>query len=148
MIEAASWQQAKGWRWASFSPAEMACKGDGSLKIDEAFMDRLQALRDKLGFPLVVSSAYRTPAYNAKVSDSGPDGPHTTGHAVDLIANGPRAYAIVGAAAGLGFTGIGLSQKGDVRARFVHLDDLPMSTTLPRPWIWTYNEPGLKGVIA
>lgn len=102
-------------------------------------MDRLQALRERLGFPLVVSSGYRTPAYNKQVSDSGEDGPHTTGHAVDLIANGPRAYAIVGAAIALGFTGIGVCQKGDVRARFVHLDDLPMSATLPRPWIWSYN---------
>ena len=141
MIDVAKWQDVTNWPWHNFVPAEMACRGDGTLKLDEAFMDRLQKLRDTCGFPLVVSSAYRSPAYNAKVSDTGDDGPHTTGHAVDLLANGPRAFTILQAATALGFTGIGLSQKGDVKRRFIHLDDLQMSLTLPRPWVWTYNEP-------
>ena len=39
------------WRWASFSPAEIACRGDGSIKINEQALDCLQALRDHIGKP-------------------------------------------------------------------------------------------------
>lgn len=141
MIDVAQWQDVKEWRWPNFAPSEMACRGDGSLKLDEAFMDRLQKLRETVGFALAVSSGYRSPAYNAKVADSGTDGPHTTGHAVDLLINGARCFTVLQAATQLGFTGIGLSQKGDIKRRFIHLDDLPMSITLPRPWCWTYNVP-------
>jgi zinc D-Ala-D-Ala carboxypeptidase len=40
------------WRWTNFSPAEIACRGTGKLLINEPALDRLQALRDRLGKPL------------------------------------------------------------------------------------------------
>ena len=40
------------WRWPNFSPAEIACRGTAKLLVDEAALDRLQALRDQLGKPL------------------------------------------------------------------------------------------------
>ncbi len=45
------------WRWRNFSPAEIACRGT----------DKLLALRDRLGKPLIVRSAYRSPEHNRAV---------------------------------------------------------------------------------
>ncbi len=37
------------WRWPNFSPAEIACRGTGAIRINSEAMDKLQALRDRLG---------------------------------------------------------------------------------------------------
>jgi hypothetical protein len=52
---------AKDWRWPSFSPREIACKGTGQLVLDDQALDKLQKLRDALGKPLILTSAYRSP---------------------------------------------------------------------------------------
>ena len=49
------------WRWGNFAPAEIACRGTGKLLINTDAMDKLQALRDRLGKPLIIRSAYRSP---------------------------------------------------------------------------------------
>ena len=87
---------------------------------------------------LAVSSGYRTPDYNAAVSSTGTDGPHTTGRAVDVRVRGADALELVQIANEFGFTGIGISQRGDQASRFVHLDDLENGESCPRPWIWSY----------
>lgn len=140
MIAAAKWEDVPptSWPWKYFTPREMACRGDGSIQVDENFMDRLELLRSNLGFPLKVSSGYRSPAYNATVSDTGEGGPHTTGHAVDILATGLAAFSIVREALKLGFTGVGVSQRGDRSQRFVHLDDIANDNAIPRPTIWSY----------
>jgi len=124
------------WRWQNFSIDELKCKGTGEYpEITpeiEAFLDKLQDLRDEVG-PMVVSSGYRSPSHNNKVSGSGTSGPHTTGRAVDIAIRGAEAYNLVGLAIERGMTGIGVNQKG--KSRFVHLDDL---TNGPRPRIWSY----------
>jgi len=51
----------KAWRWRNFSPAKIACPGDGKLLINEPALEKPQALRDRLGKPLIVRSAYRSP---------------------------------------------------------------------------------------
>ena len=35
--------------WPSFSPAEIACRGTGAIKINTEAMDKLQSLRNLLG---------------------------------------------------------------------------------------------------
>ena len=57
----------KAWRWPNFSPAEIACRGTGKLLVNETALDKLQALRDRLGKPLIVRSAYRSPEHNRTV---------------------------------------------------------------------------------
>ena len=52
---------AAAWRWPNFSPAEIACRGTGKLLVNEAALDTLQALRVRLGKPLIIRSAYRSP---------------------------------------------------------------------------------------
>ncbi len=126
------------WSWPDFSPREMACRADGRLVVDTAFMDRLQALRSRLGFPMPVSSGYRSPAYNALVSTTGSDGPHTTGEAADILVFGTRAFTLIECAPDMGFSGLGISQNGPRGKRFVHLDTLGDGPGCPRPWIWSY----------
>jgi hypothetical protein len=41
------------WRWPSFSPAEIACRGTGAIKINTEAMDKLQSLRNRHGKPLI-----------------------------------------------------------------------------------------------
>lgn len=94
-------------------------------------MARIQMLRDAYGKPLGVSSAARCPTHNAKVSKTGLTGPHTTGRAVDLSVDRADAYRVLALALSMGFTGIGVQQKGD--GRFIHLDDLPGANRL-----WSY----------
>jgi uncharacterized protein YcbK (DUF882 family) len=126
------------WRWPNFTPAELADKMSGRLLVETEFLDRLQAVRTALGWPLILNSAYRTPEHNRVVSDTGDGGPHTTARAVDVRVYGPRAVELVSCALAHGFTGIGLAQKGAISSRFVHLDDLPGDASTPRPWVWTY----------
>ena len=98
----------------------------------EMFMGKVEALRVKYGKSLTVTSAARCPDHNAKVSGTGRTGPHTTGRAIDLAARGSEALQIVRMALEMGFTGIGVNQKGP--SRFIHLDDLEDG----RPTIWSY----------
>ena len=132
-----SWREVPDsfWHWANFRPEEFACKADGSLVVVPEFMDRLQRLRYDMNWPFVIVSGYRTPAYNTSVSNTGPDGPHTTGRAVDIRVAGARAYELIGAAHDHSFTGIGVKQHGPWERRFLHLDDLQGDK---RPRIWTY----------
>ena len=71
------------WRWPSFSPAEIACRGTGAIKINAQAMDALQALRDRLGKPLIVRSAYRSPSHNRAVGGA-PASKHMLGTAFDI----------------------------------------------------------------
>lgn len=130
--------------WKNFSGNELRCRGKCAAcegtenNMSPDLMNRLQRIRDKMGVPLPVSSAYRCPEYNDKVSSTGKNGPHTTGRAVDIAVSGRTALVLVGMALEEGITGIGINQKGPVEKRFIHLDmcyDLPRR---PRPWIWSY----------
>lgn len=140
MITASSWKlvEAEHWPWKDFSPYEMACKKTGELKIDEGFMDILQAIRNEVGFPMAVSSGYRSPAYNKEVSDTGEAGPHTSGRAADILVYGDRAHAVLKAALKHGIKGVGISQRGNPGARFIHLDICDNTVATPRPTCWTY----------
>ena len=130
-------------RYPNFTEAEMCCKcGCGRADMDEGFMDRLQAMRTEAGIPFQVNSGYRCPDYNDRISTTGRNGPHPTGHAVDLGCSGGRAHEVQRLAHKHGMTGIGSKQHGPHEGRFLHLDDLK---TPPRPNIWGYP---LKGMPA
>lgn len=123
--------------WANFTRDEFRCRcGNCENKIADSFIDKLQDLREALGFPLKITSGYRCPAHNAKVSGTGRNGPHTTGHAADISVSREQAFKLVSMAAISGFTGIGVAQKG--ASRYIHLDDLSGTGGQPRPTIWSY----------
>ena len=123
----------------NFSFAELACRcGCGRADMDARFMAFLQELRVRAG-PLIIASGFRCADYNARVSSTGASGPHTSGKAVDVRCHGRLAHRIVATALATGATGVGVSQKGNLNARFVHLDVLSEGeTTGPRPWLWSY----------
>ena len=145
MIQQDEWRDLPpdDWPWPNFSPRELAERSEGweegrsPLLTSPDLMNRLQALRDTLGFPLFVTSGYRSPRYNAAVSSTGLNGPHTTGFAVDISISGEDAFSLLKAALSMEFTGIGVQQKGPHGRRFIHLDCLPRSRAL-RPWVWSY----------
>ena len=122
----------------NFSRSELACRHSNEAYMDEDFMYRLQDLRRKYGKAMRVTSGYRSPEHPAEAhrKESGRLGPHTTGRAVDIAVQGSEAYALMRLAMQMGFTGIGVQQKGE--KRFLHLDDLTSSDGFPRPWVWSY----------
>lgn len=124
-------------RWPHFTESELACPHCQEINMDPEFMGRLVNMRLVLAFPFPVTSGYRCPEHNARVSGTGLDGPHTTGRAVDIALRGEQALLVVERARTFGFTGIGLRQHG--LNRYVHLDDLPPTTGRPRPWLWGYS---------
>jgi uncharacterized protein YcbK (DUF882 family) len=122
--------------WAYFTKDEFKCKHCGENEMSDEFITKLDKLRSNCGFPLIVTSGYRCPTHNQAVSTTGPNGPHTTGRAVDLGVSRHRAYDVLAHALNLGFTGIGIKQKGP--SRFIHLDDLEEPDHAPRPTVWSY----------
>lgn len=122
--------------WRHFKAEEFACKHCGQNLIDHNFVTELDDLRHHLGFALPISSGYRCPDHNAKVSSTGRAGPHTTGRAADIAVSHARAYDVLQAAMMMKFTGIGIQQKG--ASRFIHIDNLPNAPGQPRPCIWSY----------
>jgi uncharacterized protein YcbK (DUF882 family) len=80
---------------------------------------------------MIVTSGYRCPEHNQNVSSTGPDGPHTTGKAVDIGVSGTDAYDLALLAMQMGVKGIGINQKGT--GRFIHFD-----FARPQFTIWSY----------
>ncbi|WP_137113277.1 D-Ala-D-Ala carboxypeptidase family metallohydrolase [Mesorhizobium sp. GR13] len=107
----------RSWRWKNFSPAEIACRGTGSLRINEEALDKLQALRDRLGKPLIVRSAYRSPAHNRAVGGA-PRSKHMDGTAFDIAMANHDPVAFEAAARAVGFLGFGYYP----RSGFMHID--------------------------
>jgi zinc D-Ala-D-Ala carboxypeptidase len=95
------------WRWPNFSPAEIACRGTGKLLVNEPALDKLQALRDRLGKPLIVRSAYRSPEHNRAVGGA-TRSKHMDGAAFDVAMSNHDPEAFEAAAREVGFLGFRL----------------------------------------
>ena len=107
----------RDWRWKNFSPAEIACRGTGTLKIDTEALDKLQALRDRLGKPLIIRSAYRSPEHNRRVGGA-TRSKHMDGTAFDIAMANHDPVAFEAAAREVGFQGFGFYP----RSGFIHID--------------------------
>jgi len=105
------------WRWPSFSPAEIACRGTGAIKINTDAMDKLQTLRNRLGKPLIVRSGYRSPSHNRAVGGA-PASKHMLGTAFDIAMSNHNPVAFEAAARAVGFLGFGFYS----RSGFMHID--------------------------
>jgi len=105
------------WRWGNFSPAEIACRGTGKLLINAPALDKLQALRDRLGKPLIVRSAYRSPEHNRAVGGAKAS-KHMDGIAFDIAMSNHNPAAFGAAARAVGFLGFGTYP----RSGFMHID--------------------------
>jgi len=105
------------WRWPNFSPAEIACRGTGQLKLQPAAMDKLQKLRNRLGKPLIVRSAYRSPEHNRAVGGAKAS-KHMDGTAFDIAMSNHDPVKFAEAARAVGFLGFGTYP----RSGFMHID--------------------------
>lgn len=84
--------------------------------MDPAFMDKLQALRDQWGKPLVITSAARCSYWNDRINGS-EKSQHLLGKAADiLMPNAGDIPRFVALAEKTGFGGIGTGLT------FVHVD--------------------------
>ena len=108
---------ATAWRWPNFSPAEIACRGTGKLLVDETALDALQALRTRLGRPLIIRSAYRSPEHNRAVGGAKAS-KHMEGIAFDIAMANHDPEAFEAAARAIGFQGFGFYP----RSGFIHID--------------------------
>lgn len=106
------------WRWPNFKPHEIACHGSGHVMFHADAMDKLQALRDRLGRPLHITSGYRSPEHNARVRGA-KRSYHMDGMAFDVSCTAAERDELADAASAVGFTGIGLYD------RWVHVDTGP-----------------------
>ena len=111
---------ATAWHWPNFSPAEIACRGTGKLRLNADALDRLQALRNALGKPLIVNSAYRSPEHNKRVGGAKAS-KHLEGIAFDISMANHDPVTFIAAARKAGFKGIGTYP----RSNFVHIDTGP-----------------------
>lgn len=100
-VDLAAWKT----RWPSFHPSEIACRHCGEILVDATFMDALQRQRDESG-PIVLTSAYRCPVWNAMVGGA-PLSMHKRGRAGDQALRGRALAAIEGEARRAGFKGFG-----------------------------------------
>jgi uncharacterized protein YcbK (DUF882 family) len=118
-----------------FTTAELACRCGCGMLPQRDFIEKIERLRVRLGFPFIVTSAARCSKHNSQVSGTGKTGPHTTGRAIDIRVSGAQAVKLLTAALQSGdFTGFGIQQK--CSGRFIHLDDLVEG--YPRPGVWSY----------
>lgn len=116
-----------------FTLEETGCrcgKCGGLQGMTDRTLVRFDELRNACGFPLSMSSGYR-----CQLHPDNPTGVHGDGEGGDLLVDRLRAYIVLENAIKLGFTGIGVKQKGG--NRFIHLDDSTRSDKL-RPTIWSY----------
>jgi zinc D-Ala-D-Ala carboxypeptidase len=110
-----------------FTIEEFDCQHTGENRMEQAFLDKLDALRKHCGFPFVITSGYRSPDHPLEAVKEIP-GTHAQGIAADIkITNSAQRYSIIKAALEHGFTGLGVA--GD----FIHVD-----TRGTVPVIWTY----------
>lgn len=113
------------WRWKNFSPKEVACRGTGQLIVDEYSMDCLQALRDLLGKPIYLNSAFRSEYWNARVKGA-KHSQHLKAKAYDCRMRNHEPYQFIAAAQKCGFTSFGhYPEQG-----FLHID------TREKPALW------------
>lgn len=120
--------------YSEFDQKDGKIPNSGERFMDKQFLANLDTLRSKCGFVFNITSGYRSPKYNDKVSSTGLTGPHTTGKAADIAVSRDHAYILLKNAFEMGcFTGIGIKQKGN--KRFIHLDTIEGQL---RPTIWSY----------
>jgi len=101
-------------------------------KMNPKLLEMLDQLREAYGYPIKLTSTYRSPDHPIEAKKSKP-GEHAYGAAVDIACVGGEAtFKLVKAAIEVGFTRIGISRKNN----FVHVgigyDGAPPIT------IWTY----------
>lgn len=118
--------------------------GSGKEHMDRFFLKKLDELVERYcalsgdtpakGI-LRISSGYRSPEYNARVSKTGLTGPHTTGRAVDISCSGVKQRRVLKVALDMDIPGIGPDARSARGSRYVHIDYAREANDLQ---FWTY----------
>ena len=100
--------------------------------MDEKLLSMLDKMRGIYGYPIKITSDYRSPEHPIEAAKEQP-GEHAYGAAVDIESVGDgKTFRLVKAAIEVGFTRIGISRKKG----FIHLGiGYPGA---PEKTIWTY----------
>ena len=119
-------------KWKNFALDEFKCQcGCGHVEVYSDLLDLLQEARDELG-PLTITSAYRCPSHNNKVSSTGLSGPHTTAKAVDIhVSNSQHRKELIDWFSKK-VTGLGIART------FIHVDIISPEDLSHRPTAWIY----------
>jgi uncharacterized protein YcbK (DUF882 family) len=105
---------------------------NGFEMMDEKLLSMLDSLREVYGYPIKITSDYRSPEHPIEAAKKQP-GEHAYGAAVDIESvGGEKTFKLVKAAIEVGFTRIGISRKRG----FMHLGIGYPSA--PDTTIWTY----------
>jgi len=112
-----------------FRLEEFNCTHTNLNRMDEAFLVKLDELRERVGFPFIITSGYRDATHPAEARKAEPGtGYHCQGLAADIaVSNGFERMNIVHEAIKMGFS-IGVART------FIHVD--ARTTT---PVLWTYS---------
>ena len=70
--------------WKYFSEDEVKCKHTGLCKMDDDFMHKLDIIREEVGVPFIVTSAYRDKTHPIEAKKKTP-GAHASGKEIDKI---------------------------------------------------------------
>jgi|TARA_R110000782_G_scaffold30754_3_gene76321 uncharacterized protein YcbK (DUF882 family) len=112
----------------NFSLDEFNCQVTGENRMEQAFLEKLDALRTACGFAFVITSGYRHPTEHYIEAAKEVPGTHAQGIAADIkTISSAQRHRIVSEAMKLGFTGVG------VASNFVHVD-----TRGTTPIMWLY----------
>ena len=110
--------------------------GSGEIKnLGDLCYEVLEPVRAKFDKPVTITSGYRSVLHPAEAKKKTP-GVHNEGVAADVAVSREDAYKLLLIAFQIGFTGIGVQQKGT--GRFIHLDTSTGSSRSPRPTVWSY----------
>lgn len=104
------------------------CSHTGAQGIQDSFLERLDELRHRCGFPFRITSGYRSPEHPEEASKKTP-GRHSEGIAADIeVDNGYQRAIIIREALKMGFSGLGVGKY------FIHVDDRGGP-----PVLWEYS---------
>jgi len=110
-----------------FKLSEFKCSHTGKVDMDKEFLRKLDELRHRAGFPIIVNSGYRDASHPIEAAKSRP-GSHAQGIAADLHCINPsKKHILLKLAFELGFTGIGIADT------FIHVDT---RDTIPVVWVY------------
>jgi len=115
----------------NFKPSTdcLTCQHCGADGVQQWALDKLQAMRDEYGKPMVITSAFRCKDHPEESKKAAP-GAHTSGCAFDVkVGSGIERMRIVELAIKHGAKGVGVANT------FVHVDWWP---TRSEPVMWVY----------
>ena len=110
-----------------FNIEDFNCTATGNNAMSEAFIHRLDELREACGFPFYITSGYRDPEGHPIEKKKAKPGTHAQGIAADIaVQGGVQRRSIVEKALGMGMS-VGVAKS------FVHVD-----TRTTTPVLWCY----------